>query len=98
MGWASREYKLWREERGINPWADIIPREDKHDRIRREEKGKKKRMKMVDEYGYFDKNDVATMLAYAVDYYSNTGLVIRNKDTGEYNKDVYLFKMEYKKE
>jgi hypothetical protein len=86
MGGESRAYREWREERGINPWVTIKPKEEKHDRIRKEVKGKKKRIEQVNRYGYLDKFDVASMLAYTVNYYSNTGLVLRNTDTGEYKR------------
>jgi len=86
MGWESRAYKEWREQRDINPWVEIIPKEEKHERIRREVKGKKKRMEMVNEYGYIDKRDVASMFASTVDYCNNVGLILRNENTEEYKR------------
>lgn len=88
MGGESREYRLWREQRNITPWVETRQRADKHKTIRAEVKGKKKRVEIAGNYPLymFDSKDIASVFMSAVDYYSNVGLVFRNKDTKEYKK------------
>ncbi len=50
-------------------------------------KGKKKRVMIIREYYHlFDCRDVATLFMNTIDYYSNVGLVFRNKESGEYKR------------
>lgn len=87
MGGESREYRLWREKRNINPWVETAEKKDKHKTIRKEVKGKKKRLEIAGNYSYlFDSKDVASIFMSAVNYYSNTGLVMRNVETGEWKR------------
>lgn len=81
------EFRKWREEHNVIPWVKIRPRADKHAEIRASVKGKKKRMEIIRNYYYlFDSRDVATMFKSTVEYYSNIGLVFRNKESGEYKR------------
>jgi hypothetical protein len=83
----SEEFRKWREEHNVIPWVKTRPRADKHVEIRASVKGKKKRMEIIRNYYYlFDCRDVATMFKSTVEYYSNIGLVFRNKESGEYKR------------
>jgi hypothetical protein len=63
------------------------PKADKHITIRSDVKGKKKRVRVVNDLNFlFDSRDVATIFMSTVDYYSNVGLVFRNKETKEYKR------------
>ena len=89
MAGESREYRFWREQRNITPWVEARPRADKYKTIRTEVKGKKKRVHIAGNYPIsqsVDSGDVASMFMSAVEYYSNVGLVFRNKDTKEYKR------------
>lgn len=95
----SDEFRRWREERNINPWMKIRPRADKHREIRSGVKGKKKRVAVIrDYYHLFDSRDVATMFMNTVEYYSNVGLVFRNKESGEYKRMAICSRWNTKKD
>ena len=83
----SREYTEWREKNHIEPWVKAVQLTDDLKTIRTNIRGKKRRTEIAGQYGYaFDKQDVASLFYATVDYYSNVGLVFRNKDSGEYKR------------
>lgn len=79
--------KLWRKQKGIEPWCFTVPIVEKHGNVRVDVRKKQSRIDLLQEsYGLFESQDVATVFKMAIDYYSDAGLVLVNEDTREYKR------------
>ena len=47
-----KEYRQWREKRGINPWVGVRTIKNKHRKVRTDVRGKKNRMEIAGNYNF----------------------------------------------